>query len=607
MRTRTLPIVLLSTLTLHAQQVERCDQQKERIIRPPSQAVHSPAPSTRAYDAPIWSENFENGLNGWEVDTPQGEVTWQLTSTGNTNGYTCGPLESTTGYPGGHWISADSDQQGTAGTPESTTITSPPILGQDTLHYALLLFEQSFRQLNDDQTLVEVSGNGGLDWTTYAVNTDVAGNASTPDAPASQHLAVNISSALANGASDIRVRFHWISTEGFTYSWQVDDVALVPALTNDLVLHDATWADWASDGTHYAGMPCTIYPVDETRPLHFLAHVQNNGSHAQTNVRFRVDVEGPGTYTSELNSAPITLAAGDTASLRIDDYTLPAVVGDYSLHMRVVQDQTDALPEDNAQDQALRVDPYVFARDQWLLESSTDDGGGDYEMGNRFWVQNYGKTLYAVDVALGPGTEAGAAIWATVYDGTFGYVGESDFHTVSASEINTVGGDHFIRLPLLDPAELDGDNLYLVCVSAQTTDHPVFTGISGTSPAQSSMLYRSATNQWYYVTNTPMVRMDFGSDAGIADHQAPAPVLHALPSLFTERTEIILGEGAAPNNTWQVCDATGRTLRQGTLGASAGGGHLLLDGADLPDGVLIFLLHGDAGCSSLRLVHQARR
>ncbi len=77
----------------------------------------------------LWTENFEDGLNGWTVETPYGNVGWELTSTGNTEGYTPGPLEGTSGYPGGHWIVADSDAGGTAGTPENTRITSPPIIG----------------------------------------------------------------------------------------------------------------------------------------------------------------------------------------------------------------------------------------------------------------------------------------------------------------------------------------------------------------------------------------------------------------------------------------------------------------------------------------------
>ncbi|MBL0043932.1 MAG: hypothetical protein IPP33_05815 [Flavobacteriales bacterium] len=38
-----------------------------------------------------------------------------------------------------------------------------PILGFDTIPFVLLSFEQSFRQLNDDRTLVGVSGSGGTD------------------------------------------------------------------------------------------------------------------------------------------------------------------------------------------------------------------------------------------------------------------------------------------------------------------------------------------------------------------------------------------------------------------------------------------------------------
>ncbi len=557
---------------------------------------------------PLWSENFENGIGAWTVETQLGNVNWQLTSTGNTNGFTPGPLQSTTGFPGGHWIVADSDEQGTAGQSESTTITSPPILSMDTVSYMLLRFEQSFRQLNNDETLVEVSGNGGTDWATYPVNQDIGGNLSTPGAPAGQTIVLNISSALANGSSDIRIRFHWNSFEGYTYSWQLDDLALIPVRPNDLALHSATWAAWDLVGQNYTGMPCTIYPQNELRPLKFRGRVANNGSTTQTNVHLVVDVTGPDTATIELSSDSISLAPGEEDSLFIAGYTPSTTIGDYTFHAHVEQDQLEDVPADNSIDMSIRVDPFLFARDEGVVQSERDDGGEDYEIGNRFWMLDYYSTLYAVDVALGPGTAVGALITASVYDGAFEYVGESDFHTVVASDINDYGGSHFLTLPLLFPTPLDGGALYLVCLHAWTSDGAVWSGISGTSPAQSSMIYRYATNHWYYVTTTPMVRMNFAPDVGISESTHPPQQVSVTPSLFDDLTTVSFQLKDAEALGWDLRDVSGRSVRTADLGRLGAGPHeFAVSGDGLSDGVYLLTLHGGSTQATLRIVHQGRR
>ena len=100
--------------------------------------------------------------------------------------------------------------------PISQSITFLSITGLDTAAYMLLQFKQSFRQLNDDGTMVEVSGDGGSNRTSYPVNTHLPGNQSTPGPPGAQVVTLNISEALNGGATAIRIRFRWYSTKGYT-------------------------------------------------------------------------------------------------------------------------------------------------------------------------------------------------------------------------------------------------------------------------------------------------------------------------------------------------------------------------------------------------------
>ncbi len=571
-------------------------------------ALHSPGAGERSDATALWSEDFETGLNGWTVETSEGAVDWTLTSTGNTNGYTPGPLESATGFPNGHWIVADSDAEGTADVSENTSITSPLITGFDTVSHMLLLFEQSFRQLNNDQTLVEVSGNGGLDWTVYEVNHALAGNESTPGAPAGQTIVLNITSALAQGSGGILLRFRWVSDQGFTYSWQVDDVALLPVRPNDLVLQAATSASWYPGPGGYENMPCTIYPLGETRELKFKGIIGNNGSLPQTNVHLRVDVTGPDGYSTILNSSSIDLLPGASDSLFILDYEPPSIIGDYAFHISVVQDAEDDEPTDNSIDQQIRVDANLFARDEGQLTSVRNNGTYDYILGNRFWIEGYGRTLEAVEVALGPGTEVGASISALVYDGYFHFEALSDPHTITQYEINDLGGGTFISLPLVAPLELDNDRLYLVCVFVEAVNGEVFTGLSGQSPPQTSMIYRMDTESWYYTTNTPMVRMRLGDLVGIPDAPAGIAGLMAYPSPFDGKTTISFSDERGAAVRWELCDATGRVVRTGALGERPPGERrILLDGEGLADGIYTMAIFSGGSRSTVKLVHQSMR
>lgn len=555
----------------------------------------------------LMTENFENGLNGWTVETPTGNVPWELTSTGNDAGYTPGPLQGTSSYPGGHWIQADSDAHGTVGTPENTTITSPPLLGFGDTHYMMLRFEQSFRQLNDDQTLVHVSGDGGEHWVTYPVNQDLPGNQMTPGAPEAQMVTMNISSALTPLSNDIRIRFEWISDEGYTYSWQVDEISLLPVPQNNLTMLDLIGEEHAA-GTGYYGTPCTSYPLGEMRTLNYQAVIGNNGSLAQTNVRLRAEITGPDGLTSTHISPAITLTPAAQDTLLLPGIQPQDLVGDYHYVFTVLQDQEDAEPDDNVQEFTIRVDNEVFARDEGQVENSRDNGGDGYELGNRFWVQGYDRTLEGVDVAVGPGTEPGALITAIVYEGLNSYVGSSDLYTISASDINVYGGTHFIHLPLLIPATLDNERMYLACVYVQTDYGNVFTGTSGTSEPQLSLVRPLDSQSWYYTTATPMVRMRLVNDVGVETLSPVGAGLRAWPSPFEDEATISFTNERASAVRWEMRDPAGRLVRNGNWGSvPTGERRFTLDGTDLETGVYTVMVETGGVRSTVKLVHQARR
>lgn len=566
--------------------------------------THEVNDDPRDADVVLWSEDFESGLNGWAVSTTAGGVSWQLTSTGNTGGYTPGPLQSATGHPGGNWIVADSDLQGAPGVVENTTITSPPITGLDGTAFMLLRFQQSFRQLNDDGTTVEVSGDGGANWTVYPVNTGIPGNQSTPGAPAAQPVTLNVSSALTNGSADIRLRFRWHSSEGYTYSWQVDDVVLVAAKQNDLALARTTWSAWDPGQSDLRNLPYTVYPVNQLRPLNLRGVVTNNGSTTQHNVRLQVSVDGPGGNDATLTSNAITLAPMATDSLFITTYEPPAVTGSFALSFTVLQDEVEQDSSDNTGGHAFAIDPFVFARDLGALDGETAKGSDEYILGNWFHNDGAGNVLTGVQVALSDRSDPGALITVAVYDENLNQLDESEEHLVTASELNAGGEGDFITIPLSSPVNLAHNHAYLVAVHHYGGSLEVWTGTSGISPEQTSLIYDGGLGQWFYTRSTPMVRMTFDPTAGLGPMQASAAWdLTALPSIFDEATVVRFTAQDAGPYRLTVTDATGRVVQERALGRlPAGENRVTVEGQELAPGTYLATLSNGSQQAVVRLV-----
>ena len=602
------PILLLLLLTFSGTkaQVQLADAPipAERIPFVPEAYQDSRLRASGGSAQPVWTEDFESGLNGWTINTINGPVAWHRTSVGNLGGFTPGPLRSTTGYPGGYWIVADSDADGIPGIQENATITSPPITGLDTIEFMILRFEQSFRQLNNDITNVEVSGNGGATWTVYPVNRNIPGNQSTPGAPGAQCVEINISDALNGGSGDIRIRFRWLSSAGFAYSWQVDDVALIPAADNDLRLLSGVHSVWSLADPDFATLPYTIYPDNQLRPLTFRAILANYGATTQTGVHLQVDIDGPGTNDATLSSPNINLPPGATDTLMVNGFTLPNVHGGYDITFSVQQNEPEDSPDNNMATTHVEVSPFTFARDAGAMSGELNDGGDEYFLGNWFHVKHSGNVLYGVDVALSERSDPGSAISVTVFDDNRQFVAESDLYPVQASDLNDLDDAKFMTIPLDAPLALVPNSDYLITVHFPGGAQDVWTATSGTSAPGSSLLRNGPTNNWYYVSSTPMVRMNMDPTVGMAEMRNP--ILHGLeafPTLFSQSTELRFTLRNSAFVSWQLFDLTGRMVASRTLGTLPAGLHSEeLDGSYLSPGQYIVRIDTDGAPSTLRVI-----
>ncbi|MBL7985468.1 MAG: hypothetical protein JNM91_10740, partial [Flavobacteriales bacterium] len=206
------------------------------------------------------------------------------------------------------------------------------------------------------------------------------------------------------------------------------------------------------------------------------------------------------------------------------------------------------------------------------------------------------------------GTDPGALITAAVYNGELDLVDESELYIVEPEDINELGGEHFISVAFAEPLALDADEVYLVAIHAYNGTEKVWIGLSGNSPPQTSLIYRTDENDWFYINNTPMVRMNFAQNVAVEETAVPGIALTASPSVFDEATRITIETPTNTSLAWSLRNAAGQELRSERAGSlPAGRSTLQLDTQDLADGIYLFTATTDLGSTTIRLVRQARR
>ncbi len=206
---------------------------------------------------PIYSFTFDEGLDDWTAvgisssDPERGDsALWVWAPEGNagTGAFNSGNIAigspsaggallfDSDGYDNGGDDSPDAANTGPVPAPQKGEIISPPLdFSMETR--VILAFYQQYRYFahdaeNDFETTnsyFEVSGDGGMTWTSFPVNEDISPNNSTR----ATDVIVQDISDIAAGQADVRVKFVW---DGEYYFWLIDDVNFYNERGNDLAI-----------------------------------------------------------------------------------------------------------------------------------------------------------------------------------------------------------------------------------------------------------------------------------------------------------------------------------------------------------------------------------
>lgn len=595
-----LALAIVLSMPAKAQQIssEHADREMQKTNR-----NVSPLPlHMKSAGNAIWLEDFANGWpNGWTTQDPSGLCPWKWTTNGshgfwngNNNGADYDdPLNSTTAANGFLISDVDSANHFNFGQPSGTTYQyfdtrfTTTAIDLSANPGILLEFEQSFRMNNDVDLEVSVS-NDSTNWTTWTVQGNTASNDVSDDPDLVQ---LNIS-AVAGGQSTVYIRIGWNSR---VYFWMIDDMRIVEAPANDLRLLNNHFNEWDfGTSPNFSTLEFTNYPSSQVRPLPFRTVFENFGMDTQTGVTLSVDVTDDmsnNVFSGSSNS--IDLAGNSIDSLYVNGYTPSGNTGRFTIDYNVAQDQMDESPVNNAGKRWFEVSDFIFARDTAALAGSYSNEGGAYEYGNWFNIQNNDEVLYGVDVVLDDSSIPGTIIYGAIYDGNRDLIEYTEEYELQTSDLNAFGGNQATTLVFDTPIDLIEGQNYLVMMGHYGGVDDVFIGTSGYSPAQSSLLYDAPLNEWFYVTTTPMVRMNFNPSVGLEDlaFQSGVRLGQNMPNPYNGNTRIAYEIDQAMNTSFEVHDITGKLVFTKQLGRMGPGIHqLTFSAVDFSPGVYYYSL-----------------
>ena len=270
---------------------------------------------------------------------------------------------------------------------------------------------------------------------------------------------INLGPILSATPQPFYLRFSWTTNYPsqatnanvwITYGWYIDDVKIITASDNDLIVVNETWG---TNGLQYHQIPTT-----QVAPIDFAASVFNGGSNDQTNVSLNVDINS-GAYTG--SNVPVTINSLDTSTLSMASPFTPSAVGNYAATVTLTADSTDDDPSNNTLNNVnFEVTNYIYARDNGQVQGSTNRPNG-FQVGNLFEIFQ-DQLLKGIDVRLDGSTAVGTEVYARIYsldNGNFAFLAESDPLILTSGDISTN-----LTMELNTPVTLNSGQAYLAVV-----------------------------------------------------------------------------------------------------------------------------------------------
>jgi hypothetical protein len=601
-------------------------QANNALVKKEMNAFAKTAPSIRPT-----AQSQERATILWSDDMSSA-ATWDLTNN-NTGGLALdwsietnpalipvaalAPFASATAANGFLFISSDAnntaDGDGTIIDVTAENNTTIDLTGEPNV---TLRFSQNYRWWQEVRT-VRVSGNGGTTYTDFELS--IAGNGGfdvTPNFGSGEQNSGNPQlefldiSLIAGGQSDVKVQFVYNDGDIWGWYWAIDDVDIIVKEDNDLFKGDTYLG---SIGGYDFPFVYHQVPVAQIAPIDGSVLVSNIGSLQQTGVQFNVDVNG--TTTS---SAASTIDPNMTDSLFVASYT-PAGLGQYVFNYSITADQVDANGANNSFDNdTVVVNDFIYARDNGTLDGGRSNDGAEYRYGNIFDIVTEAD-LQAISFVANSNSVANAEVSVILYqyDNTnttatslvdlITPIASSDLGNPYVLTQSDIDNETMVNVKFENgPVTLQAGGTYLAVVNAvedQATTSQFVCGSAGESAAGTSYLYDETDATWYYVTETPMVRLNFDASLGTIDSKELTSSLNAYPNPANTNVNVNFSVNESATVDMSVVSVTGDVVYNNNFGTIAAGKYSKnINVSELANGVYFYTLTVNGNVTTKKLV-----
>ncbi len=485
-------------------------------------------------------------------------------------------------------------KMGKCPAPHSGVLTSP-VINCSTFNSVALKFNQYYRNYQST-TFVDVSNDGGANWTPFQLNTSVAVNAETSNAnQASTQQLINISSVAANQPS-VQVRFRF---EGEYYFWIVDDVQLVGVPGYNLALN-----------SHFYTPAAYRQPKSQicTDTFVFSANITNRGSVDQTNVVLRgdiLDIDRRRVLFSDSTIIPVVETTIIDSSFRTDNFFVPSGLNFGKFYIRWTIYSKDATgpdfnPADNTRLDSFEISDLTYAKAPRGTGGVRAGNGAGYIFGNMYrtsdcWNSNDGfkaKEAKFQFVANPGGTLDGYNV--SVYllkvndDIDAGFTNFDDTQGIGSPSITIKSAESWgcttelnyeniiVRLTDFNSGDtgivLDKNSRYILAVEHPATPTgavPIFHVISNEKSYNAqifSTVVIDASGAWFngfQGTNTPLLELDIEHFFLVNTDNKPLPssVMNLYPNPVVNNTlKVSLSFDQQTDANLAIADINGKVL-----------------------------------------------
>lgn len=399
----------------------------------------------------VFHEDFANGFDGnngignWTTDGPNANV-WRYTHSGPVGAYSAPSqaLASPTADNGWMIFNSDSANTNWSDPDEPVIVGSPvdligglisPVLDLSTNPNVEVRVFQKFRWCcagGADPFHLDISTDGGSTWPADKSFSMTSGIGANTDSD-TREFAVVIADALADDASNVRLRFRHDAGGVSHYHWQIDDVTVSTVPEFEMILDYGFLAQYGEQpGLGGACEYHRLQPNQMEGSMLVGGGVINYGFGEQTNVQLHISMVDED--AQEVASATIdlgTLLGGESVDvetwMNIDNMPLP--YGLYTCNFWITSDNIDddANPNDNTAVRYMESSEFVTALDG-IGVTPNDDlflGAG----GTNSWTDNTtdvrlltyfevheATTFTGVEIYLANASDPGSYFIGAVYD-----------------------------------------------------------------------------------------------------------------------------------------------------------------------------------------------